>query len=915
ARRNLEKLLSGHPTGPHVEPARVSLAQALYMMGEKAKSLAAFEAFLKTYPKSKHAPAANFYIAQCRLDLKQYDKAIKALKLVSDGNKNDPHAIEASKMLAQCYEANGKYDLAESKYLAFILKAPKDRKAEGYLGLALNYYRAGKYTRAIESLNILLKKYPSSAYARPGRMQLGLTLFAAKQYTAARKTLELSAAKSAIDAPEAQYWIARCDMALGDNASAVAILKRLASAKTKPANLERISFDLVICLVNMGKWEAASEAALNFCRNWPKSPLATDVTYHQASCLHQLKAFLQSSEACRKVLKDPKSPYAGAAEELIAENMFALGLYPKAEKAFTTLLKSKPGNKQYMLRLGQCAYYQNNYKSTASHLSSLGKPSEVAKKPVFSDSLLMLGCSQLQLKKNAQATESLKAYLTTAKLYRDEAAYRLAQAQQRNGKLNEANITLLDLFGNTEKLSDKWAIRAAFDYGCNTFNKGQYKLAIGALEKVAQSNAPDELAGPTAYMLAWLDFNNKRYDQAAEKFARVTTRWPKHKHAGNCIYYRGVSLHKAGKNEQAIAIFERYLKDQPNAPHANDARNMMVTCMQALGNTSEATKSLTALSKDPKTRTATVLYQLAWIQRKQKDIDAAIITYDALIKEFPKYSLIKTTRCELADLTLARKDYATTAKLLSAALKDKSGSTKSDAAIAYRLGRCLLLSGQTRPAANAFESFAGKYPKHPQASLARYQTAMIYAKLKDLPNARKQLIALLRGDTTSKLSQSAQIMLGNFYATDGDFAAAREAYALFLDRYPESKQLIQGQYGMGWTLHNQKKYTEARQWYAKVVIADKGLTGAKAQLQIGRTHWSQGKFKLAAEELLKAETLYKNPQVASKALYEAGLAFEKLRDVQMALKQYRLCVRKYRDTPSAALAGKRIGIIAPADTD
>ncbi|MCP4378916.1 MAG: tetratricopeptide repeat protein, partial [bacterium] len=140
ARRNLEKLLSGHPTGPHVEPARVSLAQALYMMGEKAKSLAAFEAFLKTYPKSKHAPAANFYIAQCRLDLKQYDKAIEALKLVSDGNKNDPHAIEASKMLAQCYEANGKYDLAESKYLAFILKAPKDRKAEGYLGLALNYY-------------------------------------------------------------------------------------------------------------------------------------------------------------------------------------------------------------------------------------------------------------------------------------------------------------------------------------------------------------------------------------------------------------------------------------------------------------------------------------------------------------------------------------------------------------------------------------------------------------------------------------------------------------------------------------------------------------------------------------------------------------------------------------------------------
>jgi TolA-binding protein len=912
ARRNLEKLLSDHPTGPHVESARVSLAQALYMLGEKAKSLTAFEKFLKTYPKSKHVAAANFYIAQCRLDLKQYDKAIEALKLVVDSDKTGPRGVEASKFLAQCYEAKGKYDLAESNYLAFILKAPKDRKAEGYLSLALNYYRAGKYARAIESLNILLKKYPSSAYARPGRMQLGLTQFACQQYTAARKTLELSADKSAIDAPEAQYWIARCDMALGDNASAHAVLKRLASAKTKPVNLERISFDMVICLVNMGKWETASKASTDFCRNWPESPLATAVTYHNASCLHQLKAFLQSSEACRKVLKDTKSPHAGAAGELLAENMFALGLYPKAEKAFTALLKSKPNNKRYMLRLGQCAYHQKNYKSTASHLSSLGRPGEVAKNPTLSRSLFLLGCCQLQLKRNVQAAESLKAYLTTAKLNRNEATYRLAQAQQRGGKSKEANITLLDLFWNSEKLSNRWAIRAAFDYGYNTFSKGEYKLAVGALEKVAQSDAPDELAGPTAYMLAWVDFNGKRYDRAADKFAQVTARWPKHKRAPSCVYYRGVSLHRAGKNKRAVAIFEQYLKDHPSGPHANDARNMMIACMQALGKTSEATKSLTALSKDPKTRSAAVLYQLAWMQRKQKNIDAAITTYNALIKEFPKYSLIKTTRCELADLTLARKDYTATAKLLSAALKDKSGSTKSDATIAYRLGRCLLLSGQARPAADAFESFAGKYPKHPHATLARYQTAMIYAKLKDLPNARKQLIALLRVDTTSELSQSAQIALGNFYATDGDFAAAGEAYALFLDRYPKSKQLIQGQYGMGWTLHNREKYAEARQWYEKVVSADKGLTAAKAQLQIGRTYWSQGKFTRGAKELLKAETLYNNPQVGSKALYEAGLAFEKLRDVRMAIKQYRLCVKKYRSTPSAKLAGKRIGIIAPS---
>ena len=757
ARKNIEKLLSDHPTGPHVESARVSLAQTLYMLGYVEKSLEAFEKFLKSYPKSRYAPAAYFYIAQCHLGLKQYDKAIASLQAAGKGNDTGPHAVEASKLLGQCYEAKGKYDLAERKYLTFILKAPGDRKAEGYLSLALNYYRAGKYTQAIDALKLLLKKYPSSAYARAGRMQLGLSQFAAGQYAAARKTLELAARESPGDAPQGQYWISRCDMALGDNAAAYAVLKRLAEAKSKPANLERISFDMVICLVNMGKWDTAAKACAEFSRNWSESPLAGEATYHRAWCLHQLRAFPQSSEACREVLKQSKSPRADAARELIAENLLALKEYSQAEKAYSALAKAKPANKWYTLRLGQCAYYQDKYESAVSHFGSLGKPADVARDPTFSRSLFLLGCCQLQLKRNAPAGESLKAYLSTAKLDRNEAVYRLAQAQRRAGKQRQANVTLLDLFWNTEKLTDRWAIRAAFDYGYDAFAQNDPRQAAPALEKVARADAPAELAAPTAYMLAWLDFNAERYDRAAEKFAQVTARWPEHQRSGDCVYYRGVSLHRAGKNKQAIALLDGYLKDQPAGGHAAEARTVKAACLQALGQIPKAAKSLSDLAGDPKTRTAAILYKLAWLQRKQNDIDGAVRMYNALIKEFPKSELTNTARIELADLLFAR-----------------------------------------------------------------------------------------------------------------------------------------------------KKYAEARTWYAKVVSADNGLTAARAQLQIGRTHWSQGEFRLAARELLKVEILYNHPELSSKALCEAGLAFEKLRDVKMALKEYRLCVKKYGDSPSARLAASRI---------
>ncbi len=909
ARKNLEKLLSDHATGAHVESARISLAQALYMLGEKGKSLAAFEKFLKSYPKSKHSPAAHFYIAQCQLALEQYDKAIASLQAAIKGDEEGPHAVEASKLLGQCYEAKGKYDLAERKYLVFVLKAPDDRKAEGYLNLALNYYRAGKYPHAIDALKLLLKNYPSSAYARPGRMQLGLSQFAAGKHADARKTLKLAADESPGDASETQYWIARCDMALEDNAAAYAILKRLSGAKTKPANLERISFDMVICLVNMGKWDTAAEACAEFSRNWPESPLAGEATFHHAWCLHQLKAFVESSEACREILKQTKSPRAAAARELLAENLLASKKYSEAEVAFSALAKATPDNKSYPYRMGQCAYYQKKWESAASHLASLGKPADVAKDPALSRSLLLLARCQLHLKLNAQAIETFKAYLSTAKLDRNEAIYCLAQVQRRAGKQRQANVTLLDLFWKTEKLTDRWAIRAAFDYGYEAFARNDAKRAAPALEKVAQADAPAELAAPTAYMLAWLDFNGGRYDRAAEKFAQVTAKWPKDHRAGDCVYYRGVSLYRAGKNKQALAVVDGYLKDQPAGAHADEARTMKAACLQALGQIPKATKSLSDLAGDPKTRTASVLYKLAWLQRKQDDTDGAIRTYNALIEEFPKSKATNTARIELADLLFVRKDYAAAAKLLTEALKGKSAAGRSEATTVYRLGECLMLSGRGKEAAVAFEGLAAQHPKHILAALAKYRAAMIYGKLGDLPKSRKALIELLQIAPDGEVAESAHIALGNSYASAGDFDSARGAYALFLDRFPKSKQLLQGQYGMGWTLHNQKKYAEARGWYAKVVSTDNGLTAAKAQLQIGRTHWSQGEFRLAARELLKVEILYNYPEQSSKALCEAGLAFEKLRDVKMALKEYRLCVKKYRGSPSARLAAARIKII------
>jgi len=907
----LEKLLTDHPSGPHVESAKLNIAQTLYMLGENTKAPAAFKKFLRAYPKSRYIHAAHYYIAQCHLAAKQHDKAIEALRASLQADRTGRFAPDATMLLGQCHEATGKHNLAESKYLAFILKAPEQRRAEGYYSLGTNYYRAGKYAKAIEAFQHIVRKFASSQYARAARLQIGLSQFAAGKYTDARTTLGQVAEKSPQDAPTAHYWMSQCERALGRNAEAYAILKRLAGPDQPPSNAQRISFDMAVCLIAMGEWGTAAKDLAQFQKRWPKSALLAEATYQQAWCLHKLKAYSQSNEACRAVLSSSAGETAPRREarELLAENLLTMKEYSQAEEAYASLLKTDAKNRVYLLRWGLCAYYQDKYADAISRLAALGEIDKLAKDPTFSQALQPLGRCQLELGKHAEAAKTFTAYLTAARENRDEATYRLALALRGAGKGPQADKTLLGLFANRRELTGPWAIRAAFDYGYDAYRKGSDAEAVSALAKVAAAKTPDQLAAPTTYMLAWLEFNAARYDRAAERFALVSKRWPAYEHAGDCGFHQAVSLHRAGKHEEALGLFVRYAGDHREGKYAADAGNLAAACLMKLDRTTEATKALSALAAAKETRSASVLYQLAWLRRRRNNIDGAVQTYEALIKEYPGSDFTTTARIELADLLFSEKEYRSAASLLTVALKDKSVAAKAHQAALLRLGECLVLNGQPRGAVATFENFIRQYPKADGADSARYQVAVSYAQLGELPKARKQLTELLRSCSDDKLVQNARIQLADVYAAEGDHKRAQAAYAQFLKKYPRTAMKAAAQYGIARALHNQQKYDDARTWYARVVETDNGVTAAKAQLQTGRTHWAQGDFKQAAKELLKVDILYKDASLASQALYEAAQAFEKLKDIPMALREYGLCVRKYGDTPSGRLAAERIKAI------
>jgi TolA-binding protein len=75
---------------------------------------------------------------------------------------------------------------------------------------------------------------------------------------------------------------------------------------------------------------------------------------------------------------------------------------------------------------------------------------------------------------------------------------------------------------------------------------------------------------------------------------------------------------------------------------------------------------------------------------------------------------------------------------------------------------------------------------------------------------------------------------------------------------------------------------------------------------MGECYFAEKHFDRAAAELLKVDIVYGYPKWSARALYEAGRAFEQLNEADQAKAQYELCIKKYKDFDSSALAKKRL---------
>ncbi|QOV88336.1 tetratricopeptide repeat protein [Humisphaera borealis] len=913
-----DKLLTNFPQSKHAEGASLNKAQTLYLATKYDAAAKAADAFLKAYPASADRPTALYFKG---LSEKALDQNAAAATTLSGLLKEQPETrfkLDALLVLGQALEGDNKLPEAAATFKQMLDAAPAIRQPDAHYSLGAVLYRLGKYEDASKEFSAVLSKSPEGPYAKAAKLQLGLSQLAGGKTADAKKTLSAVAKEDAPNAPAARYGLAQCDIADKKFDVALATLTELAAVQPPPANLAQIALDRGICLAELGKHQEAADVFGKLAAD-AKSPRLAEAQYRQAFSLHKLSQFEPSHAVCMKLIAAGDAvpaEFRGAIADLDAENLFLLARYDDAAKAYTALdaaSKDDDARTRYAFRLGQCAYSTGDYVKAVTLLTPLAEKPEVKGDETLGRAVFLLGDALLQQAKFAEAADAFGKFLATTKTAeksdKQEAQYKQAVALLRGASQGQpAPATVKPLLATVAAgpETSQWTARANFELGQLAYQSKPPALDVAAshLKKVMAFDAgkpPEDLAGPALYLLGWCDYDGKKFAEAAAKWGDLLAKYPKATVAPDAAFHRGVALRDAGENEKALEALTAYAKGYPQGQYAFKCKQLAAACLTSLKREPEAKAMLATLADDKAGVTDAVLYDLAWAQKGTKDDAGAAKSYRRLIADFPQSKLAPAAKAELAEFLFNDKKYAEAAELLEPVVAAKDVDAKVRSSAAYRLALCYEKLEKADKAAATFAMYAAEFGGSDElGGTALLQAGSNHASLGRYEEAIKSLAEMLKKFPAHPQANIAQLKLAEAYADAGRFPEALAAHQAFLQKYPKDPFAFRSQFGVGWALQNQKQYEEARKAYTKVTASNNGETAARAQFQIGDSLLTEGKFEEAALAFLVVEDVYAYPVWSARALYGAGLAFEQLKQPDMARQQFETILKKYKDQADEA---------------
>ncbi len=283
-------------------------AMLAFKRGLYATARAKFDELVESYPDSDYAPKALLNSALCDKNLKNYDSAVSKFEKVENRYPDSDSVPLAVFWKAQTYLAMGDYINASRTARRFVENYPHHKLVP--LALYTSGYAmllAGRYSSAVDDLKKCVENYPGSRIYEKALYRYAQALYLSGRKSEAEKRFEefLKKYRSSKYYPNALYFYGKILYEKGRFYDARRYLAL--SVKKKTDYSEEAEFLFALSLAGEKKFHKAEKSLKFFIRKYPDSHFAPEVYLRLAVVERALGKTDESLKWSEKAIKHPFS--------------------------------------------------------------------------------------------------------------------------------------------------------------------------------------------------------------------------------------------------------------------------------------------------------------------------------------------------------------------------------------------------------------------------------------------------------------------------------------------------------------------------------------------------------------------------------------------------------------------------------
>ena len=630
-------------------------------------------------------------------------------------------------------------------------------------------------------------------------------------------------------------------------------------------------------------------------------------------------------------------------QRILADGLFARGLYELAEREYQALLSSPSlsNRVEVLFRLGECRRQTGRKeKAVGSFVEALGSARDERLRARIAS---RLAWTLVELDRPREALDYLRPLLVLSNIAPREAAllrFYAAEAFLRLDQPTSAGRLLEEIVKN---FADSPVAPAAALYLDDLAADGRYTIAREPLLRLAETstNSTPQIAAEALFRQGEIAFNAGRYRESRRIFSDLRRRFPQSDASRAAALPLGWSLYHCGDMETAVTLADIAIPDETNlarrsewlylkavslrtqhpdkaaaalrellscCPHSDFAPAARLELARLLAEREEYDKVYALLSGELPggEYTDDALWLLAESCRRLNRLDEAMRYYRRIEKNHADSSYAPAALFELASLSRQAGDYRAAADLY-VAFAERYPTNRMAAAALWNAASVRLEEGDEAGAADLYHRLTKEYPQADFAADSRYRHALLNIRRRRWRDALQELEMLLHDRPGFSRAAEASYWLGVCAEKVGEPERARAAYKAVLARQRQIPVQIERDTRIRLaSLLRQQQEEEAAARVLRPLLSSGSPVPADALLWLAHYEVSRADWSNALQAAERVIAITNDALVQGRARYYAGVSLAGMQAYDRAA-SYLNQAAAVAELPESAHAALKLG--------